>query len=152
VACGAILRAFNKERGPRRYARTSYGILRTEPYGDFPEHRVATKTWDKLDGQYYVRNTIDWVLKLVMARLAFLVFSFLVSTPLTPLASQTKRARKSNQSGCASRSSAVLPSNAFQIRHSSAKTSCSPRTYPPNHTTNGATPTIKAQRGSAKSS
>jgi len=65
VARGAVLRAFNKERGPRRYARTSYGILRTEQYDLFPEHREAKKTRDRHDGKFNVVNTIDWLLKLV---------------------------------------------------------------------------------------
>ncbi|KAK0653120.1 hypothetical protein B0T16DRAFT_407468 [Cercophora newfieldiana] len=65
VARGAVLRAFNKERGPARHARTSYGVLRTEPYGDFPEeHSEANWTWDKHDGMAYVKGTIDWVFKL----------------------------------------------------------------------------------------
>ncbi|SPO06110.1 related to hsp70 protein [Cephalotrichum gorgonifer] len=64
VASGAVLRAINKGRGPRRTARSSYGILRTEPHGEFPEHEGVKPTLDKHDGLAYVTNTIDWVLKL----------------------------------------------------------------------------------------
>ncbi|KAH6842480.1 hypothetical protein B0I37DRAFT_382023 [Chaetomium sp. MPI-CAGE-AT-0009] len=64
VARGAVLRAFNKERGPRRYARSSYGILRSEIWGEFPEHDEAKRAYDPHDGQAYAFNTIDWVLKL----------------------------------------------------------------------------------------
>ncbi|RYP47954.1 hypothetical protein DL768_006109 [Monosporascus sp. mg162] len=66
VASGAVLRALNKERGPERYARSSYGIIRSEPYKQYEEHELAkaTPTMDKCDGDLYVNNTIDWVLKL----------------------------------------------------------------------------------------
>ncbi|KAK4240612.1 hypothetical protein C8A03DRAFT_13115 [Achaetomium macrosporum] len=64
VARGAVLRAFNKERGPRRYAKSSYGILRTEIWEEFPEHREAKKSYDRHDGLPYAVDTIDWVLKL----------------------------------------------------------------------------------------
>ncbi|KAL2141237.1 hypothetical protein VTI28DRAFT_2650 [Corynascus sepedonium] len=64
VARGAVLRAFNKEQGPRRYARSSYGILRTEIWEEFPEHKEAKVAYDPHDGLPYVFNTIDWVLKL----------------------------------------------------------------------------------------
>ncbi|RYP76031.1 hypothetical protein DL770_007309 [Monosporascus sp. CRB-9-2] len=66
VASGAVLRALNKERGPERYARSSYGIIRSEPYKEHEEHELAkaTPTMDKCDGELYVNNTIDWVLKL----------------------------------------------------------------------------------------
>ncbi|KAL2137237.1 hypothetical protein VTI74DRAFT_6448 [Chaetomium olivicolor] len=64
VARGAVLRAFNKEQGPRRYAKSSYGILRTEIWDEFPEHREAKKSYDRHDGLPYAVDTIDWVLKL----------------------------------------------------------------------------------------
>ncbi|KAK4120042.1 hypothetical protein N657DRAFT_580665 [Parathielavia appendiculata] len=64
VARGAVLRALNKERGPRGYARSSYGILRTEIWKEFPEHEEAKIAYDPHDGQPYAFNTIDWVLKL----------------------------------------------------------------------------------------
>jgi hypothetical protein len=67
VARGAVLRAFNKERGPRRYARSSYGILRTEIWKEFPEHAEGKKAYDPHDGQPYAFNTIDWMLRLVGA-------------------------------------------------------------------------------------
>ena len=70
VASGAVLRAINKEQGPRRIARSSYGILRTEPHGQYPEHRGVRKWRDPHDGQAYVRRTIDWVLKLVSSPFA----------------------------------------------------------------------------------
>jgi hypothetical protein len=60
-----VLRALNKENGPRRQARTSYGIWRSEEYGAFPEHAEAKKSYDKHDGLEYAAGTIDWVLKLV---------------------------------------------------------------------------------------
>ncbi len=67
MASGALLRAFNKENGPKRQARSSYGILRTEPFRDWEEHkhRKIKPTYDAHDGMPYITNTIDWVLKLV---------------------------------------------------------------------------------------
>ncbi|KAJ3547643.1 hypothetical protein NM208_g1412 [Fusarium decemcellulare] len=64
VASGAVLRALNKEQGPSREARSSYGILRTEPFGEYPEHENLKPSYDAHDGQPYIMNTIDWVLKL----------------------------------------------------------------------------------------
>ncbi|KAK3368018.1 hypothetical protein B0H63DRAFT_529720 [Podospora didyma] len=52
VAHGAVLRAFDEEYGPQRHAKSSYGILRTEPYMDFPEHREATWWIDALDESF----------------------------------------------------------------------------------------------------
>ena len=66
VARGAVLRAFDKERGPRRFARSSYGVLRTEEWEAFPEHKDGGKrSYDRHDGQPYAVGTVDWVLKLV---------------------------------------------------------------------------------------
>ncbi|KAI1844837.1 hypothetical protein JX266_009065 [Neoarthrinium moseri] len=66
VASGAVLRALNKEHGPERYARSSYGVNRSEPYGQYDEHDEARATpfKDSCDGELYVRNTIDWILPL----------------------------------------------------------------------------------------
>ncbi|EXL71535.1 hypothetical protein FOPG_12760 [Fusarium oxysporum f. sp. conglutinans race 2 54008] len=38
VSLGAVLRAMNKNHGPERRARSSYGILRAEPFKEYPEH------------------------------------------------------------------------------------------------------------------
>ncbi|KAF5962661.1 Hsp70 chaperone protein [Fusarium bulbicola] len=64
VASGAILRALNKANGPERIARSSYGILRTEPFGQYPEHAGLKPSYDPHDGMPYIKETIDWVLKL----------------------------------------------------------------------------------------
>ncbi|KAK1760104.1 hypothetical protein QBC47DRAFT_408211 [Echria macrotheca] len=64
VARGAVLRALNKENGPRRQARTSYGVWRNEEYGTFPEHAEAKKAYDRHDGLDYAVGTIEWILKL----------------------------------------------------------------------------------------
>ncbi|KAJ9133270.1 Hsp70 family protein-like protein [Pleurostoma richardsiae] len=61
VASGAVLRALNKENGPSRKARSSYGILRTEPYGEYPEHKGPVYN-DPQDGLRYIKDTIDWKL------------------------------------------------------------------------------------------
>lgn len=66
VASGAVLRALNKENGPRRFARSSYGLLRSEPYGDYPEQQKGVRPYyDPDDGLPYVWQTIKWVVKRV---------------------------------------------------------------------------------------
>ncbi|KAI0452302.1 hypothetical protein F5B21DRAFT_527159 [Xylaria acuta] len=71
VASGGVLRAFNKEQGPERRARSSYGILRTEPFyrgrdepRNRPEYEGLNPFWDPDDGMPYIKDTVDWVLKL----------------------------------------------------------------------------------------
>ncbi|ENH72754.1 hypothetical protein FOC1_g10013424 [Fusarium oxysporum f. sp. cubense race 1] len=64
VASGAVLRALNKANGPERIARSSYGILRSEPFGQYPEHAGLKPSYDRHDGMAYIKQTIDWVLKL----------------------------------------------------------------------------------------
>ncbi|EMT64826.1 hypothetical protein FOC4_g10007517 [Fusarium odoratissimum] len=64
VASGAVLRALNKANGPERIARSSYGILRTEPFGQYHEHAGLKPSYDRHDGMPYIKQTIDWVLKL----------------------------------------------------------------------------------------
>ncbi|KAF5572636.1 Hsp70 chaperone protein [Fusarium pseudocircinatum] len=64
VASGAVLRALNKANGPERIARSSYGILRSEPFGQWPEHAGLNPSYDRHDGEPYIKQTIDWVLKL----------------------------------------------------------------------------------------
>lgn len=65
VASGAVLRALNKTNGPERVARSSYGIMRSEPFGHYDEHRGLKPSYDHHDGMAYIKQTIDWVLKLV---------------------------------------------------------------------------------------
>ncbi|OTB01781.1 hypothetical protein M426DRAFT_265487 [Hypoxylon sp. CI-4A] len=62
VASGAVLRALNKENGPKRILRSSYGIRRDEPHHIQKQHGTAKPFRDPVDGLLYVR-TIDWVLK-----------------------------------------------------------------------------------------
>ncbi|KAK8876951.1 Hsp70 chaperone protein [Apiospora arundinis] len=64
VASGAVLRAFNKELGPKRMARSSYGILRTEPFREYEEHEGLHAYYNPYDGQPYIKDTVDWILKL----------------------------------------------------------------------------------------
>lgn len=45
--------------------QSSYGLLRCEPYGDYPEHEACEKYHDPIDGETYVQDTILWVLKRV---------------------------------------------------------------------------------------
>lgn len=71
MASGAVLRAFNKELGPKRLARSSYGILRTEPFGECEEHEGLRPYYNPYDGQPYIKDTVDWILKLVRSKLCF---------------------------------------------------------------------------------
>ncbi|KAI9696318.1 MAG: hypothetical protein M1820_008160 [Bogoriella megaspora] len=69
VARGAVLRSLNKENGPSRISRASYGFLRTEQYKnpEYPKSSAAhveagvVPSIDKVDGFKYVRNTIYWL-------------------------------------------------------------------------------------------
>ena len=48
-----------------RHARSSYGILRREPFMEFPEHEGQKASLDPHDGEEYLTGVVDWVLKLV---------------------------------------------------------------------------------------
>ncbi|KAH8194146.1 hypothetical protein TruAng_011693 [Truncatella angustata] len=67
VASGGILRSLNKDLGPARFIRSSFGLLRTEPWDDEKEEfKIAGLTKPQrssTDGGYWVRDTIYWVLK-----------------------------------------------------------------------------------------
>ncbi len=66
VARGAVLRALNKEGGPERITRSSYGVLQSERYNaEDPKHRKFRVSRDPADGELYVMNTIHWVLNKV---------------------------------------------------------------------------------------
>lgn len=56
VSSGAVLRALNKENGPKRFAQSSYGFLRQEPHQPlvFKAHSHKTPKRDELDGERYV--------------------------------------------------------------------------------------------------
>jgi len=56
VSSGAVLRASNKKDGPRRFAHSSYGFLRREPYEpqQFPAHSRSMARVDIDDGEKYV--------------------------------------------------------------------------------------------------
>lgn len=64
VSHGAVLRAANKIDGPERIVRSSYGILRTEPYEPLilPAHSKAYPWTDPIDGNKYIKNAIDWII------------------------------------------------------------------------------------------
>ncbi|KAI3339160.1 hypothetical protein F4824DRAFT_456252 [Ustulina deusta] len=62
VASGAVLRALNKDNGPRRLLRSSYGIRRDEPHDRRLHGKSAKPYRDPIDGLMYMR-TIDWVLQ-----------------------------------------------------------------------------------------
>ncbi|KAJ4321515.1 hypothetical protein N0V84_005318 [Fusarium piperis] len=63
VSQGAVLRALDKKNGPERFARSSYGILRSEPWGEYKEHSGQHCYVDRNTGDDYVWHTIYWVLK-----------------------------------------------------------------------------------------
>jgi hypothetical protein len=63
VSHGAVLRAWNKEAGPARITKSSYGFQIMEEYNPdkIKEHLEVKKPFfDKLDGRKYVRDTIEW--------------------------------------------------------------------------------------------
>ncbi|KAK8071232.1 hypothetical protein PG997_011435 [Apiospora hydei] len=71
VSNGAVLRAFNKEHGPQRFARSSYGLLRHLPkdvYDSKHQKRNHQDTNERTQpapctGEPYVRITIEWFIK-----------------------------------------------------------------------------------------
>ena len=65
VAYGAVLRALDKEGGPTRISKSSYGFLRNEPFEPerFEAHRIqGAARQDPLDGYKYIKDTICWIL------------------------------------------------------------------------------------------
>ena len=61
VARGAVLRALNKENGPTRISRTSYGVMRDDVFDpDNPIHRRLKWQRDPADGVAYIRDTLHW--------------------------------------------------------------------------------------------
>lgn len=80
VSLGAVLRTLEKGDGPERISKSSYGFLRTEPHE--PEichaHTEQRPTTDKLDGKKYIRNTIDWLVK-VASNCGFPAFYFFMN-------------------------------------------------------------------------
>ena len=65
VACGAVIRALRKEDGPARILQSSYGFLRTEPYGTQAAHTGQKPKPDKVDGLDYIDDTIEWMINKV---------------------------------------------------------------------------------------
>ncbi|KAI8933218.1 hypothetical protein NX059_009853 [Plenodomus lindquistii] len=68
VAKGAVLRALNKEYGPKRFTQCSYGFIVKEPYQpeSIPAHKGHKRKRlliDPTDGERYVEDTIRWVLQ-----------------------------------------------------------------------------------------
>ncbi|KAM6525643.1 hypothetical protein FALCPG4_011179 [Fusarium falciforme] len=63
VSQGAILRALDKKNGPARFARSSYGLLRSEPWGDYIEHSGQNYSVNRATGDDFILHTIYWVLK-----------------------------------------------------------------------------------------
>jgi hypothetical protein len=69
VAKGAVLRALNKEHGPSRFVRSSFGIAQHIQYlncqiafkqGRRELYKVRHLAEDGLDGMKYVKNCIHW--------------------------------------------------------------------------------------------
>ncbi|KAL4919237.1 hypothetical protein BDW62DRAFT_200116 [Aspergillus aurantiobrunneus] len=64
VSRGGILRALNKEDGPRRMLRLNLGVCVTEPLNQrFSGHRISPSFTHHLNKQKYVGNCIDWVIR-----------------------------------------------------------------------------------------
>ncbi|KAJ5101578.1 hypothetical protein NUU61_003800 [Penicillium alfredii] len=65
VARGAVYRSINKSQGPSRRTAANIGILQTEVYNpvDFQGHRDAEPSRPSVDGQEYVEDTAQWIIK-----------------------------------------------------------------------------------------
>jgi hypothetical protein len=70
VARGAVLRALNKDFGPKRLVRRSYGISRLHEYQ--AQHYVHGELapsfiqYSELDGKRWVES-LDWIIRKVSA-------------------------------------------------------------------------------------
>jgi hypothetical protein len=69
--------ALNKEYGIDRVSRASYGILCSEIFDDdFEGHRVAEDSvMQDIDGEYYVKDTLSWLIKRVSVLFSSLIRS-----------------------------------------------------------------------------
>ncbi|KAJ5161064.1 hypothetical protein N7492_006456 [Penicillium capsulatum] len=65
VARGAVYRAINKKDGPKRKTMANIGILQTEQYNPvaFQGHRDAEPSRPSVDGQAYVEDTAQWIIR-----------------------------------------------------------------------------------------
>ncbi|KAF2129966.1 hypothetical protein P153DRAFT_315435 [Dothidotthia symphoricarpi CBS 119687] len=74
VAKGAVLRAKNKAHGPRRVPRQSIGIYQHIPCTDVDSYPKAVfdqkRELCKLEGDYYIMNTIVWKIKKGQGKIA----------------------------------------------------------------------------------
>jgi hypothetical protein len=69
VASGAVLRALNKEHGPKRRTRASYGLLEKTQYDQLGSslHKSLPSRfakYDEVDGEQYIHG-IKWVIQRV---------------------------------------------------------------------------------------
>ncbi|OGM45256.1 hypothetical protein ABOM_006452 [Aspergillus bombycis] len=64
VSRGGVLRALNKENGPRRKLRLNLGVRVSEPYNErFKGHKSARWSRHHLNGKKYVKDCMDWVIR-----------------------------------------------------------------------------------------
>jgi hypothetical protein len=80
VATGGVVRAQNKENGPKRVPRQSIRVIRHVP--DEPEtysRDVLSQGWElsETDGEYYNMRTIQWIIK-VVSYLPYLILEHLM--------------------------------------------------------------------------
>jgi hypothetical protein len=83
VACGAVIRALRKEDGPARILQSSYGFLRTEPYGTQEAHASQKPKPDKIDGLDYIDNTIEWMIHKVATAFLYRIMQRAIRWSLT---------------------------------------------------------------------
>lgn len=62
-----MIRAWNKEKGPDRITQSSYGFAVTLEHNPkaYPAHKNVKRFHDRIDDRYYVRNTIEWLVRKV---------------------------------------------------------------------------------------
>lgn len=69
VAKGALMRAMNKDHGPKRVPIQSIGILHhvSDDPSKYPPEVLRQKGWEEneLTGESYIMNTIQWLIKVV---------------------------------------------------------------------------------------
>jgi hypothetical protein len=66
VSRGGLLRALNKDDGPRGKLRLNLGVCVTEEYNSrFEGHRAADSFHHLLNGREYVKECIEWAIRKV---------------------------------------------------------------------------------------
>jgi hypothetical protein len=150
VAKGALMRAMNKDHGPKRIPVQSIGILHhvSDDPAKYPDEVLQQTDWDENDvtGEWYIMNTIQWLIKVVSHLLD-------QHTPRwKKLLTARRRTKKKNSNlSTPSTGSPCIPSKPSG-RPGSQSTNSTSRTRAPRISTRAATSKTGARQPSSASS